>query len=259
MDTTTIKALRVLEALADSPEPRGVAELGRQVELTQSNTFRILTTLVSKGYVTSQPDSGRYSLSLKVWELGMKVIDRHSVRRVAQTHIKQLYSQLTETILVSELDGHEVLYIEKIESDYPVRASARVGSRAPAWRTASGLVMLSYYPEDQVLERLSGVGLEPERQRQLLATLREARMRGYATTIGGTRPGVNSVAAPIWGRPATSHPIAAISVSGPAERFSVERMGGITAAVMNAATRITESLGASPPIFPEDHFTPVTP
>src|SRR5512138_2210271 len=109
MDTTTVKALRVLEALAASEEPRGVAELGRQVGLTQSNTFRILTTLASQGYGVSQPDAGKYSLSLRLWELGMKAIDRHPVRRVAWPHMKQLFGQINETILISQLDGTDVL------------------------------------------------------------------------------------------------------------------------------------------------------
>ena len=132
MDTTTVKALRVIEALSASEEPRGVAELSRQLGLTKSNTFRILATLTEQGYVRSHPETGRYWLTLKIWEQGAKVIERLPVRRVAQPHLKLLFSQLNETILISVLDLPEVLYIDKMDSDYPVRASARVGWRAPA-------------------------------------------------------------------------------------------------------------------------------
>lgn len=252
MDTTTIKALRVIEALAASAEPRGVAELGRQLGFTQSNTFRILTTLASQGYVRSYPETGRYALTLRMWEHGMKALDRHPVRRVAGPHLKQLYAQLNETILISELNGSEVLYVDKLESDYPVRASARVGSRAPAWRTASGRVMLANHPDADVARLLADAALEPGRLDALMAELHEIRARGYAVTVGGTRPGVNSVAAPIWGGEAV--PAAAISVSGPTERFSAERMAAISAAVMNSATRISESLGVTAPMSTDDAF-----
>lgn len=252
MDSTTIKALRVIEALAASTDPRGVAELGRQVNLTQSNTFRILTTLASQGYVRSHPEAGRYSLSLRIWECGMKVIDRHPVRRVASPHLKQLYAQLNETILISEIDGADVLYVDKLESDYPVRSSARVGSRSPAWRTASGRIMLAYHQEADVVKILEPLAIEPAKLATLLVDLREMRTRGFAVTIGGTRTGVNSVAAPIWGR--ESLPLAAISVSGPTERFSPERMSAISSAVMNTATRISESLGVSSPILSENAY-----
>lgn len=247
MDNTTIKALRVLEALAQSEEPRGVAELGRQVGLTKSNTFRILATLASQGYVRSHPETGRYSLTLKIWEQGAKVIERHPVRRVAQPHLKLLFGQLNETILLSVLELPDVLYIGKMDSDYPVRASARVGSRAPAWRIASGKAMLAYQ-SDEVIDEVAGkANLSPETIEQLRQEFREIRERGFAMSFSGSRPGVNSVAAPVWTSDAA--PTAAVSVSGPAERFSAERMAALGSAVMNTATRISESLGVSSPTF----------
>lgn len=245
MDTTTVKALRVIEALSVSEEPRGVAELSRQLGLTKSNTFRILSTLTEQGYVRSHPETGRYWLTLKIWEQGAKVIERLPVRRVAQPHLKLLFSQLNETILMSVLDLPDVLYIDKMDSDYPVRASARVGWRAPALRTASGKSMLAYQP-DEVVAKLAEEGLiVKDDLAQFRKELGEIRERGFALSFSGSRPGVNSVAAPIWG--SEQFPIAALSVSGPAERFSIERLNGISASVMNASTRISESLGVSSP------------
>ncbi len=247
MDRTTVKALRVLEALASSQEPRGVAELGRELGLTQSNTHRILTTLLSQGYVVAHPDVGRYSLSPKMWELGARIIERHPIRRVVGPHLKQLYAQLNETILVAELSGVDVLYIDKLDSDYPVRASARVASRAPAWRTASGRSILAFFKPEDLERYANAAGIEPSKFQQLKQELKDVHQRGYAITIAGTRIGVNSVAAPIWGHGPV--PLAGIAVSGPTERFSSERMSSISAAVMNTATRITESLGVSAPVY----------
>jgi IclR family KDG regulon transcriptional repressor len=247
MDTTTVKALRVMEALSVSEEPRGVAELSRQLGLTKSNTFRILSTLTEQGYVRSHPDTGRYWLTLKVWEVGARVIERLPVRRVAQPHLKLLFSQLNETILMSVLDLPDVLYIEKMDSDYPVRASARVGHRAPAWRTASGKAMLAFQGEDTLNQLVKESAIDKAEVKRLRGELEQIRQRGYAISVNGSRPGVNSVAAPIWGHERV--PVASLSVSGPTERFSTDRMTGISNSVMNAATRISESLGVSSPTF----------
>jgi IclR family KDG regulon transcriptional repressor len=247
MDSTTIKALRVIEALSGSEEPRGVAELSRQLGFTKSNTFRILSTLASQGYVRSHGDTGRYSLTLRIWEHGARVIERHPVRRVAQPHLKILFAQLNETILISVLDLPDVLYIDKMDSDYPVRASARVGWRAPACRTASGKAMLAFRPDETVGELVEAGALEKSAAKEFRAELRSIRERGYAVSINGSRPGVNSVAAPIWGHDRV--PLASLSVSGPTERFTGERMSAISGSVMNAATRISESLGVSSPTF----------
>jgi DNA-binding IclR family transcriptional regulator len=116
MDSTTVKALRIMEALSVSDDERGVSELSRQVGLTKSNTFRILSTLVDQGYVQSNPETSRYFLTLKIWEQGARVIDRNPIRRVARPHLQALFAKINETILVSVIDLPDVLYIEKIES-----------------------------------------------------------------------------------------------------------------------------------------------
>jgi DNA-binding IclR family transcriptional regulator len=247
MDSTTIKALQVMDALTQSEEPRGIAELSRQLGFSKSNTFRILATLASQGYVRSEGDTGRYALTLKLWELGMRVIDRHPVRRVARPHMKMLFTQLDETVLLSVLDSSEVLYIDKIEADYPVRSSARVGWRAPAWRTASGKSLLAHQA-DEVLTNIVRDRLPPEQLVDFRKELDAVRQRGFSMSFNGSRPGVNSVSAPVWGP--ESVPVAALSVSGPAERFSPDRMLSISTSVMNAAMRISESLGAASPAFP---------
>ena len=236
MDSTTIKALRLLETLAASDEPRGVAELGRTLGFTKSNTFRILSTLADQGYVRSHGDSGRYSLTLRVWEHGVKVIDRHPVRRVALPHMRLLHNKVSETILLATLESHDVLYIGKVESDNPVRLSARVGQRAPAWRVASGLAMLAFQSEAAIDIVMQQTGIDP----QLRESLKTVRNHGFAISVNGSRVGVSSVAAPIWNGDAA--PKAAISVSGPAERFSPERMAEIGILVLNCATQVSESL-----------------
>lgn len=247
MDSTTVKALQVMEALSLSEEPRGVAELSRQLGFTKSNTFRILSTLASQGFVRSHPDTGRYSLTLKLWEFGVRVMDRQPVRRVANSHMKVLFLQLNETVLLSVFDFPDVLYVDKMEGEYPVRASARVGWRAPAWRTASGKSLLAHQPEE-VITALIDTGVVPaDAAVSFRRELNEVRQRGFALSYNGSRPGVNSVSAPIWGPEAV--PVAALSVSGPAERFTPERMVSMAASVMNTATRISESLGASPPSY----------
>ncbi len=247
MDSTTVKALLVIEALSVSEEPRGVAELSRQLGYSKSNTFRILSTLASQGFVRSHTETGRYSLTLKIWEQGVRVIDRQPVRRVTQSHLKNLFLQLNETVLLSVLDFPEVLYIDKMEGEYPVRASARVGWRAPAWRTASGKSMLAYEP-DEVISKIVEDGLFPaEDLPALRKELEDVRQRGFSMSYNGSRPGVNSVSAPIWGPDAL--PVAALSVSGPAERFTPERMLSMSTSVMNAATRVSESLGAAAPTY----------
>jgi len=245
MDSTTIKALRIIEALSASEDERGVSELSRQVGLTKSNTFRILSTLVDQGYVQSNPETSRYFLTLKIWEQSTRVIDRNPIRRVARPHLQALFAKINETILVSVIDLPEVLYIEKIESDNPVRASARVGQRAPALRAASGKSILAFYPDDTI-KRYAKQGIGNKSDLVLFQNeLSQVREQGYAISISGSRPGVNSIAVPIWDGQVV--PGGALSVSGPAERCNLKYLESIASDVINTSTLISRSLGVSSP------------
>lgn len=250
MDSTASKALSVIDALSQSDEPRGVAELSRQLNLTKSNTFRILSTLVSGGFVRSHPETARYSLTLKIWEQGIRVMDRLPVKRIAQLHLKTLFNQYKETVLLSVLDFPEVLYIDKVESEFPVRASPRIGWRAPAWRTASGKALLAYQPDDVINSIIHDPLFRDEDLPGLKSELEEVKQRGFALSYNGLRYGVNSVSAPIWGL--DKFPAASLSASGPSERISTEQLLEMSSAVLNAATLISDSLGTSSPVFSLD-------
>ena len=142
MDTTFVKGLQVMEALARNPQLCGVSDLARHLGMTKSNVHRLLQTLVACGYVRNMEQSGKYELTLKVWELGAAVLGRLDVKSIASEYMEQLGQLSGETVHLSVLDGVEVVYIDKVDSPHPVRAYSHVGGRAAVrrpshhnWRT----------------------------------------------------------------------------------------------------------------------------
>ena len=69
VDSTLSKGLAILENLAASQGSKGVTELSRELELTKSNTFRLLQTLNTLGYVKHLDDK-TYAATLKTWQVG---------------------------------------------------------------------------------------------------------------------------------------------------------------------------------------------
>src|SRR4051794_27981178 len=100
MDTTIVKGLRVLESLAASDQARGISELAREINLNKSNVQRILGTLLALGYVQKDPTTSRYSATLRIWEVGVKVVHRNHVRRAAQGYLRALFEKLNESIFL---------------------------------------------------------------------------------------------------------------------------------------------------------------
>lgn len=246
METTLLKGLSVLEALAASRQPRGVTELAQQLGLLKSNVHRLLQTLSALGYVRQDAASGRYECTLKLWEMGTAVADGIDVVTVARPFIASLAQKTAETVHLSILDGTEVIYIDKIDSPQPVRAYSRVGGRAPAYCVATGKALLAFaapaifddLPRKLIVHTPRTLTSRDALEREL-SRIRET---GYAVNRGEWRDSVGGIAAPIFG-PANAL-AAAVGISGPAERLTATRLREFAPHVVATAKAISQALGA---------------
>lgn len=245
MDTSFLKGLAVLEALALAEKPRGVSELAIEMNMTKSNVHRLLQALVHRGFAAKDPETSRYKLTLKLWELGAYILSRIDLKEVSNPYLRNLAKQTTEAVHLSVLDGTDVIYIDKIDSAQPVRAYSRIGGRAPAYCVATGKALLAYQPAcimERVaasMEKLTSRTLRnPE---ELMQELARVRQLGYAVNRGEWREGVCGIAAPI--RDSSKTVIAAVGLSGPAPRMGAGVMRDLAPIVMQTAAAISRSLG----------------
>lgn len=221
MDKTAEKALRMLELFSESESPRGVSELARKLGLPKSNVHRILVTLEKLGYLRRTPDK-TYTLTLKLWQLGAAMLSRLDVRSVALPHMQRLVQATRESALLAVLDGYDAVYIDKVESDQPIQATTRIGSRVPAHCVGTGKAMLSYQSPEFLQGMLETV--RPHTQATLtqpdalLEQLRLVRQRGYAVNRGEFRTGVTGIGAAILGP--DGRVVAGVGIWGPHERLA---------------------------------------
>ncbi|MFC6762538.1 IclR family transcriptional regulator [Sulfitobacter porphyrae] len=131
MDKAFTKGIRLIEALANSDRPRGVTDLAVELELTKSNVHRLLATLQANGFVQQVPHQSTYELTIKIWELGLRVLRRVDLVSAARPAMQRLAELTHETVHLSILQGQDVVYIDKIETNHHVRAHTRIGARAP--------------------------------------------------------------------------------------------------------------------------------
>lgn len=249
MDKTLLKGLMVIEALVKSDAPRGVTELARQLGLTKSNVFRLLQTLVAQGYVNHDADSGKYACSLRLWELGSLTVNRLDVVAQGKPHVKQLAETTRESSHLTILDGEWAVNVDKVDSPEPVRSYSRLGGRAPAHCVATGKVLLAFrggkYPghDDRPLEQYTRMTItDPVRLGEELAQIREL---GYAVTRGEWQLSVRAIGAPV--RDAEGRVLAAIGISGPAERLKERAIKRLAPMVIEAGRALSADLGAQQP------------
>jgi IclR family KDG regulon transcriptional repressor len=245
METTVVKGLKMLEALALSDGPCALTDMAKYCGVTKSNAHRLLKTLEECRYVRQDPKTRAYEPTLRLWELGTRVFNRLDLRIVAAPHLRTLARMTKESVHLSAFDDGEVIYLDKVDSVHAVRAYIGIGDRAPAYCTATGKAVLAFMPEE-VIERTcrdlkrftTKTTVDP---RKLRAELTRIRDRGYAVTLGEWRGGVLGIAAPI--RSPSGVVVAGIGIAGPEERMREADAEEQAAAVLKAAAGVSRDLG----------------
>lgn len=247
MSTTIIKALTLVEVLAEREEPWSLSELAKRLTLQKSNVHFLLSALCRKGYVEQEAATKRYKLTVKLWELGTRVLGRLDLRRVASPFLASLSKSTLETVNLAILDHGEVLYVHKIDSPMPVRAYTPEGRRAPAYCTSTGKAMLAYQAEGVIREVASRIrrhtGRTVSSRKELLRELRKIREVGYSMNRGEWTDSIRGVAAPILD--SSGKAIAAVGVFGPAERLSSKKLNQLALTVKKTSVAISKALGHS--------------
>ena len=245
MNNTLVKGLRLLAELARSRQPLGATELAHRLALGKSDTHRLAQTLVEQGYARQDAATGAYRASVRVWELGAAVLANLDLKQAAAGPMQALLAGTRETVHLSMLDGDDVVYLDKLDSPEPVRAYTQIGGRAPAHCVATGKALLAWQPP-ALLEALAA-RLAPHSPNTIVAPaafldeMTRIRAAGFATNRGEWRASVWGVAAPVHGPDGAV--IAAVGVSGPAERLRGARLKALGADVVSAARAIEAALG----------------
>jgi DNA-binding IclR family transcriptional regulator len=245
METTVVKGLKVLEALAASDGTRSLTDLANQCGISKSNAHRLLRTLEACGYVRRGPDGRTYEVTLRMWELGIRVFSRLDLRAVAVPHLHKLARVTEETVHLSLFDRDEVIYLDKVDSVHAVRTYVNVGDRAPPYCSTTGKAMLAHMPEETI--RRIGSNLKRFTKNtvtslsRLQSDLDRIRQQGYAVTCGEWRPGVLGIARAI--RSPSGRVIGGIGVAGPEERMRKSKLNRYVDAVLDAVAHVETDLG----------------
>ena len=239
-------SLDVLEALAAAATSLGVSELSRKVGLSKATVHAILGNLCARGYVNKDAATARYGLGLKAWEVGVVAIDSVELPGIARPQLQLLADRSGETSHLAIYAQGEALYLDKVASLNPVQAYTRIGGRAPAHCVATGKVLLAHQPAAEI-ERVCLLGLQRftpltiTTPANLLEELRGIRASEIGINRGEWRQEVVGVAAPI--RDHRGEVVAAIGLSGPAYRFSIDRAQALAPDVRLAAAEVSAGLG----------------
>lgn len=191
----------MLRAFGERDATLSVADIAARVKLSRPVVRRILLTYEHLGYAVSQ--SGQWSLTPRILELGAGYFQRSSLPEVAYPYMADVVEATGETCSVGVLDGTEVIHVARVEDRRPLPDAIRIGTRLPAHATAVGKVLLAHLPERELKRYLNKSRLEEHTPHTitdsevLRARLDAVREQGYDVSMEELHPGQVAVAVPI--------------------------------------------------------------
>ena len=244
--SSVLKVFNILQALSEQKEI-GVSELSQRLMMSKATTYRFLQTMKTMGYVAQEGEADKYSLTLKLFELGAKSLEYVDLIALADKEMRYISEQTNEALHLGALDENAIIYIHKIDSGYNLRMQSRIGRRNPLYSTAIGKVLLSEREESFVRKALADVEFIKHTDKtvadvdQLLEELVMVRELHFAEDNEEQEPGLRCIAAPIYDR--FGHIIAGLSISFPTIRFDEARMEYYVGLLHRAGKNISEQLG----------------
>ena len=150
------KALQVLIVLGSEQRPLTLTEICHRVRLPKTTVFRYLQTMAQCGFINHDRREDMYQLGARLFELGQLAGQQLRIRDIALPVMSALRDRFNESVNLGILDGHDVVYVEMVESHHSLRMQATLGSRDPAYATALGKAMLAFLddPSDHMPARL---------------------------------------------------------------------------------------------------------
>lgn len=240
------KGLKILELLADKGE-LSASQVASELGTNRAASHRFLSTLRDLEYVEKTQD-GKFCLSFKTLELGMQKLDSFEIRHIAHPYMQEIALAFKETVNLGHWDRGTVVHLDKINSTEILRMDLGLGGQASAYCTGLGKAILAFLPEVELDMYLHTVEFTPytsntiSTPEQLLREIEKIRIQGYAVDNEELSIGLKCIAAPV--KDYAGNPSYAMSISGPTQRMSEERIQFMREKLLSVCSRLSRQAGA---------------
>jgi IclR family pca regulon transcriptional regulator len=237
------RGIAVLRSFDADNAHQTLSEVAKRTGLTRATARRLLLTLTTLGYATT--DGRSFTLTPAVLDLGYAYLSSLNIQQIAQPFLEALSEEVGESSSISVLDGSDVVYVARVPTGRIMTIALGLGTRLPAHCTSMGRVLLAELPVDEVHRRVT----TPIEQRTELtitdraaldAELARVRSQGWALVDQELEIGLRSIATPL--RDASGRAIAAMNLSTHAGRTTAEEIHEV---LLPALLRTTGSLNAA--------------
>jgi len=219
------RAFHILDAVTQAQGPISVAELAKQTAIPKPTAHRLIRHLIAEGLLRSDPVNGGLVPGQRIWTMFSNLQAGSWQSGPLHALMEQLVSEIGETCNLGVFDHDTVLYIERVECDWPIRIQLGAGSRVPLHASAIGKMLLAHLPAAarrkflNTVPRPSLTANTITDPRQLESEFSRIRRLGYALNNSENMDGLIGLAVPV--RSSKGRVVAGLSVHAPSTRLDL--------------------------------------
>jgi len=242
------RAIDVLDTLA-AGGAMTLSEIATAMDQSPATIYRVLTTFQLRSIAEVDPASQEWAIGPAAFRLGSAFLRRSNVTERARPAMRRLMEMTNETSNLGIEKSDLVMFISQVETHESIRAFFPPGTQSPMHASGIGKALLSCYAPERLKRLLAASVLEPFTPRTitdpqgLRDELTAIRQTGYAFDNEEKAEGMRCIAAPILDFHGEA--VAGISISGPSNRITLDRIEPIGKLVQEAAHEVSVSLGAA--------------
>ncbi|WP_286886478.1 IclR family transcriptional regulator [Aneurinibacillus sp. UBA3580] len=242
---TVVKSLEILQIFY-SHDRLTLQEMVDVTGMPKTSVYRQVKSLEEMGFLVRDGE-GKYSLGLIFLKLGQLVAERLDIRQIALPFMRRLRDEMKEAVNLIVREGDEAIYIEKVDTQNPVRLYTRVGRRTPLYAGACSRILLSYMSLEEVERYINKVELKAiasgtiTDRDQLWETVMQTRKNGYSVSYSELEDYSAAVAAPVFNH--RGEVVAGISMAGLEAHYRGENLPPLIEKIKRTAFEISRQLG----------------
>jgi IclR family transcriptional regulator, KDG regulon repressor len=240
------KALSIINLLADHEDYLSLTEISSALGLTMSTAHHIITSLKLDRFVDQNPETKKYGIGLRLYEIGLSSNYYHRLAETAGPFLERMSAETGESSNLAVLIEGQITYIAQRQSTQMMKTFVQLGSRSPVHCTGVGKVLISQYNIEEIENMVKKQGLKRFTNRtittieELLTELELVQKQGYAIDQEEREEGVICIAAPVYS--SSQKIVASISISGPAGRINAMNLSDIVSLLKGNARAISNSI-----------------
>ncbi|MEO7939972.1 MAG: IclR family transcriptional regulator [Burkholderiaceae bacterium] len=190
------KAFDILELLSAAPQGLTMNEMATTLNRSMGEIYRIGVYMGKRGYVVQDPESSRYALTLRLFELAHQNSPTNRLVRQALPIMESLALQCEQSCHLAVLYDASVLVLASAPSPRPACYSVKSGAVFPLLETSSGLVILAHMKPEARERAISGLGID-ERD-GALANVQTIHRKGFDRRNSNMVHGILNLSVPIF-------------------------------------------------------------